>query len=73
MDIKVGVVAGLIIRLRIWGLRHIERLDDEHIFLLVLREDGCIETDDGYVRKRQYIANLFGKSLCPACKSRGYL
>ena len=70
---KVGVLARLIVRVRIWVLRRIERLDDEHIFLLVFREDGCIETDDGYVRKRQYIADLFGKSLCPTCKSRGYL
>lgn len=70
---KVGVFAQLIIRVRIWVLRHIERLDDEHAFLLVFREDGCIEIGDGYVRKRQFIAHLFGKSLCPTCKSRGYL
>lgn len=70
---KVGVLARFIVRARIWVLRHIEHLDDEHIFLLVFREDGCIEIDDGYVRKRQYIADIFGKSLCPTCKSRGYL
>lgn len=70
---EVGAFTSAIIHLRIWILQHIFRQSKEDIFCTIMSNDGGLAVGKRLARRRQYIARLFDKSLCPTCKGYGYI